>query len=197
MTSVEKTPVILDADPCLDGAVAWILPGRSKTWVPPTLPAIQTADRRYDAAGMVDPLKADPVDLAILEAVSAAPVAGRVQGTASMFGFGRGLRIWEGILAALAIPTWPSRPRSGSGRSWPGRPGTSRRRSRSPRACSPASRSCRPRAAGSLTTAWPTRSAWPSTGADCWRGRASPSGLVPVGGPTWSSSTHDRYSGRT
>ena len=43
-------------------------------------------------------------DLAIIEAVSAAPMAGRVQGTTSMFSFGRGLGLWEGILAALAIP---------------------------------------------------------------------------------------------
>ena len=31
-------------------------------------------------------------------------MADRVQGTASMFGFGRGLGLREGILAALAIP---------------------------------------------------------------------------------------------
>ncbi len=52
---------------------------------------------------MVELLKFYPVELAILEAVTAAPVAGRVQGTTSKFGFGRGLGLLEGILAALRI----------------------------------------------------------------------------------------------
>jgi crossover junction endodeoxyribonuclease RuvC len=104
MNDDEKTPAILGIDPGLDGAVAWILPGRAEARVVPTLPASKAGRRRFDVAGMVALLKAHPVDLAILEAVSAAPVAGRVQGTTSMFGFGRGLGTWEGILAALAIP---------------------------------------------------------------------------------------------
>ena len=95
---------ILGIDPGLDGAVAWIFPGHAEARVAPTLPASKAGRRRFDVAAMVALLKAHPVELAILEAVSAAPVAGRVQGTASMFGFGRGLGIWEGILAALAIP---------------------------------------------------------------------------------------------
>jgi crossover junction endodeoxyribonuclease RuvC len=100
----DEFPAILGIDPGLDGVVAWIFPDRAEARVTPILPAGRTGKRRFDVAAMVELLKAHPVDLAILEADSAAPVVGRVQGTTSMFGFGRGLGLWEGILAALAIP---------------------------------------------------------------------------------------------
>jgi crossover junction endodeoxyribonuclease RuvC len=94
----------LGIDPGLDGGIAWIFPDRVEVRVAPTLAASKTGKRRFDVAAMVAILKANPIELGIIEAVSAAPMAGRVQGTTSMFGFGRGLGLWEGILAALAIP---------------------------------------------------------------------------------------------
>ena len=104
MTANKIGPIILGIDPGLDGAVAWIFPDRAEVRIAPTLPAGKSSKRRFDVKAMVELLQAHPVDLAVIEAVSAAPVAGRVQGTTSMFGFGRGLGLWEGILAALAIP---------------------------------------------------------------------------------------------
>jgi len=104
MNSDDSQSAILGIDPGLDGAVAWIFPDRAEARIVPTLPAGQSSKRRFDARAMVEYLQCYPVELAILEAVSAAPVAGRVQGTTSMFSFGRGLGLWEGILAALAIP---------------------------------------------------------------------------------------------
>jgi crossover junction endodeoxyribonuclease RuvC len=100
----DEFPAILGIDPGLDGAIAWIFPDRAEARVTPLLPAGKAGKRRFDVAAMVELLGAYPVELAILEAVSAAPVAGRVQGTTSMFGFGRGVGLWEGILAALRIP---------------------------------------------------------------------------------------------
>jgi crossover junction endodeoxyribonuclease RuvC len=104
MREEQNETATLGIDPGLDGGIAWIFPDRVEARVAPTLPASKSGKRRFDVTAMVAILKANPIELAIIEAVSAAPMAGRVQGTTSMFGFGRGLGLWEGILAALAIP---------------------------------------------------------------------------------------------
>ena len=104
MNRDDRRPATLGIDPGLDGAVAWIWHDRAEALVAPTRPAGKSGKRRFDGPAMVALLKAHPIDLAVIEAVSAAPMAGRVQGTTSMFGFGRGLGLWEGILAALSIP---------------------------------------------------------------------------------------------
>jgi crossover junction endodeoxyribonuclease RuvC len=103
MSDDRNKTAILGIDPGLDGGIAWIFQDHVEVRIAPTLPASKSGKRRFDVTAMVELLKAHPVDLAIIEAVSAAPMAGRVQGTTSMFGFGRGVGLWEGALAALSI----------------------------------------------------------------------------------------------
>jgi hypothetical protein len=127
----DELPTILGIDPGLNGAAAWIFPpDRVEVLITPVLPAGKTGKRRFDIAAMVELLKTYPIDLAILEAVTAAPVACRVQGTASMFGFGRDFGLWEGILAALAISHQavppPGVEEGGPGRDRPGQAGGGR-----------------------------------------------------------------------
>ena len=101
----DQNPVVLGIDPGLDGGLAWILPDRVEARVTPTLAGGKGGGKRaFDVSAMLAMLELHRPELVVLEAVSAAPVAGRVQGTKSMFGFGRGFGIWEGIIAALRLP---------------------------------------------------------------------------------------------
>lgn len=99
-----KQPAVLGIDPGLDGGLAFLGPPGALLHITPTLKAKGSARRTFDTHAMVALLKARPLDLVVLEAVQAAPVHGRRQGTTSMFRFGQGYGLWLGMLAALEIP---------------------------------------------------------------------------------------------
>jgi len=92
-------------DPGLDGAICLLLAsGNAKALVVPTIASGKGAKRLYDVPAMVAILRdwkaAYLIGLAALEKGRAAPG----QGVTSMFRFGHGCGLWEGILAALKIP---------------------------------------------------------------------------------------------
>lgn len=91
-------------DPGVSGAIAIL---RATTLVAVhDMPLItdRSGRRRPSAAGLAELLRQADLDQVIIEHVSAAPVAGRRQGTQSMFSFGRGLGVIEGVTQALGIP---------------------------------------------------------------------------------------------
>ena len=91
---------VLGIDPGLDGALARIGPDGVEASVTPTIAAGRGGRRGYDTGGMLALLEARPIDLAVIEAVGPRPG----QGVASMFSFGRGLGLIEGLLGGLRIP---------------------------------------------------------------------------------------------
>jgi len=96
--------MIVGIDPGLSGAVAILRPSYgngANVFSTPTLTA--KGKKQYAIAEMVRLLsKCSRVEgvIVILEDVHAMPG----QGVTSMFSFGRGVGLWEGILAALQIP---------------------------------------------------------------------------------------------
>jgi len=107
--------LVVGIDPGLDGAVAALTADGTPVGVRDT-PTIQvrpkSSTREYLPAEMkatLARLAGDGVHVGI-EAVSAAPIQGRRQGTSSMFSFGRGLGLWEGIVAGMALPSSMVRP---------------------------------------------------------------------------------------
>jgi crossover junction endodeoxyribonuclease RuvC len=101
MSHRDDRPAVLGIDPGLDGGVALIRPdGSIRLHATPVLHAGAGSRRNYDVAQMVALLSAEPVGLAVIEAVAARPG----QGVASMLRFGYGFGLWIGLLGALAIP---------------------------------------------------------------------------------------------
>ena len=96
------SPIYIGIDPGLDGAIVALCPMFTKARVVPTLKQEKGSKRMYDVPEMVRLLNANAKDivLAALEKGRAAPG----QGVTSMFRFGYGCGLWEGILAALQIP---------------------------------------------------------------------------------------------
>ena len=107
----DTSQTICGINPGLVGPVARILPDQAEALVATARPTGEFSGRRFDAQAMVDLFRARPIDLAVLEAVPAAPVTGRFQGTTSVFGPGRGLCLGEGMLVARAVPHRTIRPR--------------------------------------------------------------------------------------
>ena len=101
-------PTVLGIDPGLDGGVALILPGGAEAHVTPTLAAGQGGKRLFDTTGMLNLLRAHPIDLAVIEAVGPMPK----QGVTSTFRFGEGYGLWLGMLAALGIPVQTVKPQA-------------------------------------------------------------------------------------
>jgi crossover junction endodeoxyribonuclease RuvC len=99
--------IFLGLDPGLSGAVA-VLSFRDPEptvsfFDTPTAKVVKNGKNRseYLIGEMANILRSNtPVTSAVLEKVGAMPG----QGVTSMFTFGRGLGIWEGLLAALDIP---------------------------------------------------------------------------------------------
>ena len=106
-------------DPGLEGAVAFLNnePGAA-TWTMPFVAVIDTPvaivgnKRQYLIQDMVEILRVRRQEYGlgrvVLERVSAMPK----QGVVSMFNFGRGLGLWEGICAGLGLPVWRVAPQS-------------------------------------------------------------------------------------
>ncbi len=113
----------LGIDPGLDGALCILTGDREGVVLPewelyltPTIPKAKGKGRLYDIGAMVKLLHnikiRNPSVFAVLEKGRAAPG----QGVVSMFRFGYGCGLWEGIIAALKIPymlvdarTWHSK----------------------------------------------------------------------------------------
>ena len=95
-------PIYIGIDPGLDGAIVALCPTFVKSCVVPTLKQEKGSKRMYDVPEMVRLLKANVKDIVLvaLEKGRAAPG----QGVTSMFRFGYGCGLWEGILAGLGIP---------------------------------------------------------------------------------------------
>ena len=95
---------VVGIDPGLSGAVALVWPATPETvttWDTPTvLVKVGTHQRRdYDAAAMVNVLVVANPGLVILERPHAMPKS--MGGSLASFSLGRGVGVWEGILAAL------------------------------------------------------------------------------------------------
>lgn len=91
-------------DPGRYGAIAWIQPdGTATALMTPTL-KYPKGKWDFDREEMRDILGMLEGSFAAIEKVNAAPMRGRVQGTGSMFSFGRGFGLWLGMLSALSIP---------------------------------------------------------------------------------------------
>ncbi len=107
-----KPLTFLGIDPGLDGGLAFLADDGDRVH---TMPTLKGKRRSIDAAQLTKLVRDDPPDFAAVEEVSAAPCKGRVQGTMSMFSFGRGLGIIEGILTARGIPYVLVRPQEWKG----------------------------------------------------------------------------------
>ena len=93
--------IYVGIDPGLDGAIVVLRNGSIEALVVPTLKQGKGNKRMYNVPLMARLIKAlSPVTLAALEKGRAGPG----QGVSSMFRFGYGCGLWEGILAALKIP---------------------------------------------------------------------------------------------
>jgi crossover junction endodeoxyribonuclease RuvC len=102
--------LVLGVDPGLKGGLAWVryrtTTGTATLLTADAMPTVQAVkgkgtQGRVSGASLAHLLRmtATP-DLAVIEAVSARPE----QGVTSMFSFGRGLGVVEGVLAALGVP---------------------------------------------------------------------------------------------
>ncbi len=103
--------VTLGIDPGLDGGLAWIDLQGVHVAVTPTVKA-GGGRRHFDRRAMRSLLIGRPVDLCVLELVSAVPAQGRKQGALSSFNFGSGWGMWLGLLAGLEIPHQLVRPQA-------------------------------------------------------------------------------------
>lgn len=91
-------------DPGRHGAIAWIQPdGTAHALVTPIL-EFTNGKWDFDREEMRDILSMLEDSFVAIEKVSAAPMRGRVQGTSSMWNFGRGYGLWLGMLSAMNIP---------------------------------------------------------------------------------------------
>lgn len=93
-------------DPGLDGAICFLPEQRGnrvEAFVTPTIPKGKGSGRLYDVAAMVrllEQLRAKEPLYVALEKGGAMPG----QGVTSMYRFGHGCGLWEGMLAALKLP---------------------------------------------------------------------------------------------
>jgi crossover junction endodeoxyribonuclease RuvC len=78
--------------------------GIVSAWPTPLKAASATGRRDFNRTAMAIALAGFPAPFVAIEKVDAAPMRGRVQGTTSMFSFGRGFGLWLGILEAYGIP---------------------------------------------------------------------------------------------
>jgi crossover junction endodeoxyribonuclease RuvC len=119
--------LFIGIDPGLHGGLAVIDSAFNVLGTADT-PTVSTGGKTiYDTGGMCETLRhfALPGDaLVILEAVSARPG----QGVSSMFSLGRGLGLWQGILAALAIPSREVHPATWTKKVLAGTPGQGKAR---------------------------------------------------------------------
>jgi crossover junction endodeoxyribonuclease RuvC len=119
--------LFIGIDPGLHGGVAVIDSAFNVLGVADT-PTITTSGRTiYDTAGMCETLRRFALmgDASIvLEAVSARPG----QGVSSMFSLGRGLGLWQGIIAALEIPSREVHPATWTKKVLAGTPGQGKAR---------------------------------------------------------------------
>ena len=104
--------ILAGIDPGVTGALAILDdPGDGR---PPALLAVHDLPtitdpggpgrQRVSAAGLAALLRAGSIACVIVEQVGAAPVQGRRQGAQSMFNFGRGVGIIEGVTQTLGLP---------------------------------------------------------------------------------------------
>lgn len=102
MATLIDNPQYVGIDPGLDGAVCFLRQNDVRCEIVPTMQKEKGSSKRlYDVKGMVDLLVGvENIALVALEKGSARPG----QGTVSMFRFGFGCGLWEGILAALRLP---------------------------------------------------------------------------------------------
>lgn len=98
--------IVLGIDPGLDGGLAFLdtADDRATVLIAPTLSHGKGGGRVFDVPSMFAMLTKEKLDLIVIERVSAAPVAGRVQGALSMFNFGCGFGLWLGLFAGLRLP---------------------------------------------------------------------------------------------
>lgn len=91
-------------DPGLHGAIAILSEGEVKIFDTPIVPVKvgKSARNQYVAQGMVEILAELDRTSAVVALESVHSMKG--QGVASMFSFGRGFGLWEGILASLKLP---------------------------------------------------------------------------------------------
>jgi hypothetical protein len=104
--STANCDTFIGVDPGVDGGIAVLsispqLPAHA--FVTPT---VKTAKgrRRIDRVRAWAILASFPDAFIAIEAVNAAPMRGRVQGTTSMFNFGCDFGVWLGIITALRRP---------------------------------------------------------------------------------------------
>ena len=109
---IEKRKNIVGIDPGLTGAIAMLANNHELITVVdmPTMPLGRTGKRRQVDVMQLDKILysfniESPNGLhAIVEQVGAAPIQGRKQGGLSMFSFGTGYGMIQGVLAARKIP---------------------------------------------------------------------------------------------
>jgi crossover junction endodeoxyribonuclease RuvC len=113
MAALPKRYVYIGIDPGLDGAVC-VINGRTADVTAFRVPTVKkekgSSKRVYHVRAMVDLLLPyrECVHLVTLEIGRAAPG----QGVVSMFRFGHGCGLWEGILAAMSMPYLLAHPRT-------------------------------------------------------------------------------------
>lgn len=107
MTTLPDNPLFVGIDPGLDGAVCFLREDEVSCELTPTIKKeVGSSKRLYNTKEMVDLLlysngfHRPRITLVALEKGSARPG----QGTVSMFRFGFGCGLFEGILAALRLP---------------------------------------------------------------------------------------------
>jgi crossover junction endodeoxyribonuclease RuvC len=96
--------LFIGIDPGLHGGLAVIDSAFNVRNVSDTPTVLVNGKTLYDIGGMCETLRRFALlgdALVILESVSARPG----QGVSSMFSLGRGLGLWQGIIASLAIPS--------------------------------------------------------------------------------------------
>lgn len=96
-------------DPGKTGAIGWIHPDGTAGACPTPILEFSNGKWDFDKDEMIAILAAtsqyDPnPPFVAIEKVNAAPMRGRKQGAAGMFGFGRGVGLWLGYLSVMAIP---------------------------------------------------------------------------------------------
>lgn len=109
MPTFENVSYVMGVDPGLDGGITVLRrypaedggPGfRYDIALSTAMPVLDGSKRRYDLRGIINIFKMYPISRATIERVSARPG----QGVTSMFNFGYGAGLLEGIMSALDIP---------------------------------------------------------------------------------------------